>query len=138
MDERARLREMVPSAYLRIFQPLDTFGAEEQAHWERYLLHGSRSPAVRLKYRDRPFSGQLGIITPADGEHADVRVVDGRTFVSPWRGRLRGLAGMRAFPAAAPVEGVPDRFLRQSGARQARRRLARVRRAEPRAVSLLP
>ena len=53
MDEAARLRDMVPSAYLRVFQPLDAFAAEEQAHWERYLLQGARSPAIRARYRDR-------------------------------------------------------------------------------------
>jgi hypothetical protein len=137
MDGRARLGEMVPSAYLRIFQPLDAFGAEEQAHWERYLLHGSRSPAVRPKYHDRPFSGQLGIITPADGEHADIRVVDGRTFVSPWRIRLRVLAGMLAFRESAPIEGFTDRFVPKSEARKAGRELARMRRRNPGAISFV-
>ncbi len=47
MDEATRLPDMVPSAYLRVFQPLDAFAAEEQAHWERYLLQGARSPAIR-------------------------------------------------------------------------------------------
>src|SRR5215207_5038533 len=124
MDETARLPDMVPSAYLRVFQPLDAFVAEEQAHWERYLLHGSRSPAIRARYLDRGHAGGLGVITPADGEHADVRVVDGRTFVSPWRMRLRVLAGMLAFRDSASIEGLTNAFVPKSDARKAGRELA--------------
>jgi hypothetical protein len=137
MDEVARLPDMVPSAYLRVFQPLDTFGAEEQAHWERYLLQGSRSPAIRARYRDRVHANGLGVITPADGEHADVRVVDGRTFVSPWRIRLRVLAGMLAFRDSAPIEGLTDGFVPKSDARKAGRELARMRRRDPGAISFV-
>src|SRR5262245_26323777 len=96
MDRAARLPDVVPSAYLRVFQPLDAFESVEQAHWERYLLHGARSPVIRARYRDRARDG-LGVLSPADGEHADVRIVDGRTYLSPWRVRMRVLAGMLAF-----------------------------------------
>ena len=137
MDGTARLRDMVPSAYLRVFQPLDTFGADEQAHWERYLLHGSRSPAIRTRYRDRVHAHGLGVMTPADGEHADIRVVEGRTFVSPWRIRLRVLAGMLAFRDSAPIEGLTDAFVPRSDARKAGRELARMRRRNPGAISFV-
>ena len=136
MDETDRLREMVPSAFLRVFQPLDAFGAHEQAHWERYLLTGSRSPAIRARYRDRERDG-LGIITPADGEHADVRVVEGRTFVSPWRVRLRVLAGMLAFRESAPLEELTDRFVSKADARRAGRELSRIRRRDPGSISFV-
>jgi len=33
---------MVPSAYLRVFQPLDGFERSEQVHWERWLVTGRR------------------------------------------------------------------------------------------------
>ena len=33
---------MVPSAYLRVFQPLDGFEREEQLHWERWLVTGRK------------------------------------------------------------------------------------------------
>ena len=137
MDERARLRDMVPSAFLRVFQPLDAFDAEEQAHWERYLLYGTRSPAIRARYRDRVHADGLGIITPADGEHADVRVVEGRTFVSPWRVRLRVLAGMLAFRESAPMEDLTDRFVPKGDARKAGRELARMRRRNPGSISFV-
>ena len=34
----ATLPVVVPSAYLRVYQPLDAFERDEQAHWERYLV----------------------------------------------------------------------------------------------------
>ena len=137
MDETARLRDMVPSAFLRVFQPLDAFPAEEQAYWERYLLHGARSPSIRPRYRERVHAGGLGIITPGDGEHADVRVVDGRTFVSPWRIRLRVLAGMLAFRETAPMEELTDGFVSKADARKAGRELARLRRRSPSSISFV-
>jgi hypothetical protein len=126
---------MVPSAYLRVFQPIDAFDAEERAHWERYLLHGARSPAIRARYRDRVHGDGLGIMTPADGEHADVRIVDGRTFVSPWRVRLRVLAGMLAFRESAPLEDLTDGFVSKADARKAGRELSRMRRRNPNSIS---
>ena len=47
--------------------------------------------------------GGLGLIAPADGDHAEVRVVDGRTYVSPWRMRMRVAAGL-AFRETRPIE----------------------------------
>jgi hypothetical protein len=35
MAAHARLAEMVPSAYLRVYQPLDGFERDEQLQWER-------------------------------------------------------------------------------------------------------
>ena len=76
---------LVPSAYLRVFQPLDAFERDEQLHWERYLVQrADRRPRLR-RYADRVTADGLGLLAPADGEHAEVRVIDGRTFVSPQR-----------------------------------------------------
>ena len=46
MPPFARLRDVVPSAYLRVFQPLDGFERQEQIHWERYLIEGARSTTL--------------------------------------------------------------------------------------------
>src|SRR2546423_14587136 len=94
MAHVTRLPEMVPSAYLRLYQPLEAFPAVEQAHWERYLVEAARSSIVRPRYRDHAFTGKLGVISPADGEHAEFRVIEGHKFVSPWRLRQRVLAAM--------------------------------------------
>src|SRR5919109_255856 len=58
---------MVPSAYLRVFQPLESFQPEEQARWERYLIEGAHRPSFRRSYRQRMTTGRLGLLAPADG-----------------------------------------------------------------------
>ena len=60
MNPDARLRDMVPSAYLRVFQPLDAFDREEQLRWERYLLSDRRIPGRRRRYLDHAQDG-LGV-----------------------------------------------------------------------------
>ncbi len=97
---------MVPSAYLRVFQPLDAFEREEQAHWERYLVEGAHDRGIRPRYADRPTVGSLGMLAPSGGEHAEVRVVEGRTYLSPLRTRMRVLASMLAFREAEPHGAV--------------------------------
>jgi hypothetical protein len=132
MTPDARLREMVPSAYLRIFQPLDSFDREEQAAWERYLVEHARLPGRPARYVDRSREG-LGVIVPAQGEHAEVRVVDGRTYLSPWRMRMRVLAAAVAFREVKPVE-LADRFLSKKDARRAAGRCGGRRSAPSRGV----
>jgi hypothetical protein len=124
---------VVPSAYLRVFQPLDAFEREEQLRWERYLLQHARVPGRRLRYVDHVRDG-LGVIAPADGEHAEVRVVDGRTYISPWRMRMRVLAAALAFREAKPLE-LADRFLSKRDGKRAARELTRLRRRDPHSVA---
>src|SRR5258706_8830489 len=101
---------MVPRAPLRVFRAIGAFEPAEQAHWERYLIGGTGSPSLRPKYRDRPYGGSVGLIAPADGEHAEVRIIEGHTFVSPWRLRLQILAATVAFADDKPLE-LSERFL---------------------------
>jgi hypothetical protein len=124
---------MVPSAYLRIFQPLDAFDRDEQLRWERYLVDGRRPADRPRRYLDRARDG-LGVIVPAEGEHAEVRVVEGRTYLSPWRMRMRVLASAVAFRESKPLE-LSDRFLSRKDGRRAGRELTRLRRRDPHAVS---
>jgi hypothetical protein len=133
MPSVARLREMVPSAYLRVFQPLDAFEGEEQLRWERYLVSNRWAPGSPRRYRDHA-KGGLGLIAPADGDHAEVRVVDGRTYVSPWRMRMRVLAAGLAFRETRPIE-LSERFLSRKDAKRVARELRRLRRRDPLAVA---
>jgi hypothetical protein len=126
---------MVPSAYLRVFQPLDGFERDEQLHWERYLLH-VRRPGRSLRFADHETTTGLGLLAPIEGEHAEVRVHGGVTYVSPDRMRLRALAAILAFHEAEPME-LWDRFVPKREARSARRQLARHRRRDPRAVAFV-
>ena len=132
----ARLRDVVPSAYLRVFQPLDGFERQEQAHWERYLVEGTRTASLRRRYADHETTEGLGVLAPAEGEHAEVRVIDGRTYVSPWRMHLRVLAALLSFSATKPLE-LSDRFVPKQDAKRAAKELAKLRRRDPAAVAFV-
>ncbi|HTG47674.1 MAG TPA: hypothetical protein VK646_08460 [Actinomycetota bacterium] len=118
---------MVPSAYLRVFQPLDAFEREEQLHWERYLVERSALRRPVPRFVDHPTGDGVGLLAPAGREHAEIRVVEGRTFVSPQRMRLRILAAAVAFREAQPMD-LWDVFVTKKEARRARRELIRLRR----------
>lgn len=133
MNLGARLGDVIPSAFLRVFQPLDAFDRDEQLRWERYLLTNPQPPERRPRYADRS-NDRLGVIVPADGEHAEIRVLDGRTYVSPWRLKMRVLAAALAFREARPLE-LSDRFLSKKDGKRAARELNRIRRHDPLAVA---
>jgi hypothetical protein len=118
---------MVPSAHLRVFQPLDAFPSDEQAYWERYIVEGVRAPSARPVYSERPASGRLGVLAPAEGDHANVLLRDGRYLISPWRTRLRVLSGLITLRKTAPLE-MADFVVPEAEARRAARELAGIRR----------
>lgn len=127
---------MVPSAELRVFQPLEAFPAAEQAHWERYILGGGLVRPPRLVYRQRLTDDRLGFLVPAAGEGALVKLLDGTYYVCPLRTWLRVLTGLLAFRKAEPFEGA-GAFVTDSDARRISRELSRLRRRDPRQVSCL-
>lgn len=129
MTGTARLRGVVPSAYLRVYQPIEAFDAAEQRHWERYLVERARSASLRPRYLDHGSGRALGFMQSADGEHAEVQVVDGRTYVSPWRVRLRTLAAVVAFRDSQPIE-LSEHFVTKKDARRAARQLRRFARRD--------
>jgi hypothetical protein len=120
---------MVPSAYLRVFRSLERFERDEQLHWERYLVARAPSPD-QPRYADRITGAGLGLLAPAGREEAEVRVIDGRTFVSPSRMRLRVLEAISDFRGSEPME-LWDLIVPKKEARRARRQLARHRRRDP-------
>src|SRR5207247_443745 len=78
--------------------------------------------------------GSLGLIASEDdGGDADVRMMDGRYFVCPWRTRLRVLASILSLRETAPFE-MADAFVPDAEARRAARELARLKRREPSAI----
>ena len=86
---------MVPSAYLRVFQPLDGFERSEQLHWERWLVTG-RGQTGRARFADRPTGEGVGFLAPGGREAAEVRAFDGRTY-------LGANAGSPTFQREAPA-----------------------------------
>ena len=120
---------MVPSAELRVYQPLEAFPPHEQAHWERHIVDGHLwlGPA---RYQQEVTDAGGGILVPTGEDGAYVKVVDGRYFVCPWRTTLRILAGMLSFREASGFDD-PSVFVTKASARRAAKDLHRLRRREP-------
>ena len=129
---------MFPCAYLRVFQPLEAFPAEERNHWERYIVAGGHSKPRRPVYRQRPTvpEGRLGLLSPADGDHADVRFEDGTYYVCPWRTKIRLLASLLSLRESTPPDMV-EALVSEAEARRAARELARMRRRGSAAVPFI-
>jgi len=125
------MRRMVPCAYLRVFRPLDSFPEPERARWERYILGGGVPDPGRPRYRElsqappTPFP----FLEVVEGDHAEVRLEEGRFYVCPWRTHLRALAGIVAMREVPEEEGDP--LVSEADARRAARELARLRRHDP-------
>jgi hypothetical protein len=126
---------VVPAAELRVYQPLASFPAEEQAHWERHIVSGAPHP-IRPRYADLATPAGLGFLIPSGLEGAHVKLVDGHYFVCPERTRMRSLAGLLAFHDAAPFESA-ESFVPPGEVKRARRQLQRLRRRNPGHVAAL-
>jgi len=129
---------MFPCAYLRVFQPLEAFPLEERQHWERYIVSGGHSRPRRPIYREQPTvpEGRLGLLSPADGDHADVRLEEGTYYVCPWRTKIRLLASLLSLRESTPPDMV-DALVTEAEARRAARELARLRRRGSPAVPFI-
>ncbi|MBI4260826.1 MAG: hypothetical protein HY658_09710 [Actinobacteria bacterium] len=129
---------MIPCAYLRVFQPLEVFPTAERVHWERYILSGGHVPPTRPVYRERATAprGRVGLISSAEGEQADVRLVDGVYQVCPWRTRIRVLASLLSLRESAAPE-VAEAFVPEVEARRAAKELAKLRRRDPSSIPSL-
>jgi hypothetical protein len=127
---------VVPSAELRVFQPLDAFPVDERTYWERFIVGGGQLRPRRAAYRQEIGDHALGILVPTEPDAASIRVVDDEYYVCPWRTRLRVLAAMLAFREAAPIEGA-EHFITDRARRRAGRELARLRRRKPDAISFI-
>jgi len=126
---------VVPSAELRVYQPLEAFPPHEQAHWERHIVDG----ALRLgrrRYRQEVTPDGHGVLVPGGEDGAYVKVVDGVYYVCPWRTRLRVLAGLLAFRQASGFDR-PAAFVTDEHARRARKELRRMRRRDPNQIAAI-
>jgi len=127
---------MVPSAELRVYQPLEAFPAAERARWERYILAGGMVRPPLPRYRQVRAGAGLGLLVPAEDEGAFVKLLDGTYYVCPLRTRMRTLAGILAFAEARPFEGS-EAFLPAGAVKRAKRELRRLRRRDPATVASL-
>ena len=117
-----------------MFHPLESFPAEEQSHWERYILGGGMVRPPRPIYRQRRTGPGVGFLVSAAGEGAHVKLLDGVYYVCPLRTRIRVLAGLLAFREAKPFEGS-EAFVSSDDARRASKELSRLRRRSPHQVA---
>lgn len=125
---------MVATSFLRVFQPVDSLPETERVRWERSIVQGEHVGPFRPVYRERRTSrrGRLGLLT-AEDDRADVRLVQGRWYVCPWRTPLRVLASLLTVRETVPSE-MADALVPEADARRAARELARIRRRDPKAV----
>jgi hypothetical protein len=89
-------------------------------------------------YRERPTvpEGRLGLLSPADGDHADVRLEEGSYYVCPWRTKIRLLASLLSLRESTPPDMV-EALVSEAEARRAARELARLRRRGSAAVPFI-
>jgi hypothetical protein len=129
---------MFPCAYLRVYQPLEAFPPEERGHWERYIVGGGRTPPTRPVYREQPTApeGGLGLLSSAEGDHADFLFEGGTTYICPWRTKIRLLASLLSLRESTAPEMV-DYLVTDGDARRAARELARLRRRGSTAVPFI-
>jgi hypothetical protein len=107
----SRLIMLPCAAYLRVYEPLSAFGAEERARWEEYAASADRprrADSLEAEHEEalRRAIALPPIVAPAqESEHAYVRWADGTTYVCPWQTRLRSWLALRKLgaTAAAPL-----------------------------------
>lgn len=123
---------MIPSSYLRVYQPLDSFPKAERARWSEYIRSGNARLPAKLLYKQVQFEGpaQTGVIYPAVSEHAFVRRINGEWFVCPWRLRFRMLVSLLSFRNTLPYD-VADAFVPESEAEKAIDELDQLRNDTP-------
>jgi hypothetical protein len=121
---------MVATSYLRVFQPLTSFPAEEQETWLAHSSDEERSDSSAgrrwLVTASLPESISLG--SPTEG--ALVRRNGQEVLICPWRTSLRMLAGLLAFRNSVPDE-IAEVFVPEAEARRAAHELSELTDARP-------
>lgn len=114
---------MINTAYLRIYQPLSSFPAEEQEQWVENCRddESSEPKEARRWLISTALPADHNLAAPTEG--AFVRELEGELLICPWRTRLRMLAGLLAFRNSVPEE-VADAFVPEVEARRAAHELA--------------
>src|SRR6185312_3018715 len=88
---------MAYAAYLRIYEPVSAFHEPDRSRWAAYAASSTRPRRRDSLAVEHAEALRRAITTPwvavpeQESEHADVRRVDGTTYVCPWQTRLRCL-----------------------------------------------
>ncbi|MEX2458851.1 MAG: hypothetical protein WD770_07690 [Actinomycetota bacterium] len=78
----------------------------------------------------------LGLLAPIEAEDADIRLVDGRYYICPWRTRIRVLSSLLSM-RESPVGEMADVLVPEADAKRAARELSKLRRRNPSAVPFM-
>lgn len=97
------------AAYLRVYEPLAAFEADERRHWEAYARSGSAPDVDAGLARERQaalraLAAVPVVALPDVGAEAFVTELDGVTLVCPWQTRARSLEALDSFRAELPDE----------------------------------
>ncbi|MFN2555617.1 MAG: hypothetical protein ABR592_01885 [Nitriliruptorales bacterium] len=120
---------MVPCAYLRVFEPLESFPLPEREGWGRYVADG-RWLTVNAAVASESETAAARLITrrpPADDQAALVRRVGQRIHVCPLGLAQRHAVALLAFREALP-EPAASAFVSRDEARAALSAVRRRRR----------
>ena len=97
------------AAFLRVYEPLAAFDADERRYWEEYVAAGRALDLEAGAVHER--LAALRALTavpvrdlPDVGDEAFVLDADGVTLICPWRTRLRSLLALDAFRTELPDE----------------------------------
>ena len=112
---------MIRTSYLRVYQPLSSFSADERERWLELLEGGDTEARPQQRWLIASSLPSADVTGSAEGAFS--RKVEGELLVCPWRTRLRMLAGLLAFRGSIPEE-VADAFVPESEARRAAHELA--------------
>ncbi|MFN2609843.1 MAG: hypothetical protein ABR507_03055 [Actinomycetota bacterium] len=122
---------MVPSSYLRIYQPLASFPLEEQDRWAAYIEKNPALPEdTRYTHVSFADASQTGLLYPTMQDHAYLKNVDGKWLVCPWRSKLRILVGMLAYRNSLPPDSA-NFWIPQDEALKAAGELEEMRTTDP-------
>lgn len=110
------------AAYLRVYEPLDAFPAEERAAWRRYAGQAPGRPDLLAVEQHRSRADLLRLPPrPVPGEESDdafVLVVDDEVLVCPVQSRLRAWVALREFRTGMPA-GLLHAFVPRPAVEQA-------------------
>jgi hypothetical protein len=97
------------AAYLRVYEPLSSFGEAERRRWAEYVVAEGRShraSAVAAEQTDalRRLIADPPIAAPeCESGQAYVRWAEGATYICPWQTRLRSWLAVARLRAATPA-----------------------------------
>lgn len=114
------MRSVLPyTAYLRVYQPIESFAPDERRRWEVYARSADRPRrAQALAAEQAEILGRLVVTPPVlapreESRNAYLRRVEGRLYVCPWETRLRSWRAFAEFaeriPPALSEAFVPER-----------------------------